>query len=32
MIKLQNGKKGIAIITLYRMPNALTNGIHTSRA
>jgi len=32
MIKFRNGKKAITIVTLYRMLNTSTNGIHTSRA
>ena len=32
MIRLQNRKKSIIIITLYRMPNMSITGIHISRA
>ena len=31
MIRLQNGKISITIVTLYRMPNTSTTSIHTSR-
>jgi len=31
-MKLENRKKGIAIIIVYRIPNALMSGIYTSRA